>query len=905
MGMFRQSESTAAPTLRLFLHPTPGRPFLSLEGNLEGRWVQELEGTWLALSESGARPLTVDASPLDSADSAGLDLLLRMTRSHTTVKGFDRNRGLLTRDVKRASHSWLGMFRQRVFACLVLFAAALHGAVIPGRYIVELSTDSVVDDALKQTRRGNLRDANATAHRARIRTEQKSMRDRIARHGTVLDSTDTVANTLLVEAPDSSVAQIAALSGVRRVFPVREVHMILDHAVVVNKVVEAWNQVSTDRAGLGVKIAIIDSGIDSTHAAFQDATLTVPSGYPKVGASSDTAYTNNKIIVARSYVSMLPSRRDPDQSVRDRVGHGTALAMVAAGVRNSGPLASISGVAPKAFLGNYKVFGTPGYNDTSSNDAILKAMDDAVADGMDIINLSLGDDFATRLDEDPTAQAVERATKAGVIVVVAAGNNGPGWYRISSPATAPSAIAVGASRNDRAFGASLDVPGYSSILAIPAASTASASGTVSGTLADVAALDSTGKACASLPSASLTGKVAIILRGDCTFETKLNLAQRAGAVAAVVYAAADAPEAFSMSVGTATLPAEMISNADGVALRQAIAANTSLAGTLRFSLSAVSIDASRLADFTAYGPNVDTGIKPDLVAVGTDIYVATQKLDPNGDMYDASGYVVVDGTSFSAPLVAGAAALLKSARPGLTVDQYRSLLINSAGTLGSATVQQAGAGVLDAGASLRGTASAYPTALGFGAGSSDPQLSRTLTITNTGSAAETYTILTAPRGESSGPAAALNTLQLGPGASLELPVEWRASDLAAGPHEGYLKIVAASSGVETRVPYWYAVSSGKPVEVSVLDVTTSGRRNSAVRDAVLFRILDAAGLPLLNSDIQVTAMSGGGSAQSVTSYDSDVPGLYGVTVRLGPLAGSNVFRIQAGDAVLEVSITAQ
>src|SRR5207245_9892974 len=89
-----------------------------------------------------------------------------------------------------------------------------------------------------------------------------------------------------------------------------------------------------------------------------------------------------KTLGGRSYCSLLPNR-DPDHSARDHVGHGTALAMVAAGVRNAGPLATIAGVAPKAWLGNYKVFGTPGYNDAASDDAILKAIDDAVADGMD------------------------------------------------------------------------------------------------------------------------------------------------------------------------------------------------------------------------------------------------------------------------------------------------------------------------------------------------------------------------------------------------------------------------------------------------------------------------------------------------------------------------------------------
>src|SRR5258708_24241759 len=100
--------------------------------------------------------------------------------------------------------------------------------------------------------------------------------------------------------------------------------------------------------------------------------------------------------------------------------------MLAAGVRNAGPMATIAGVATKAWLGNYKVFGTPGYNDGASDDAILKAIDDAVADGMDIINLSLGDDLAPRLSDDHDAPAIEPTCQAGLLkLLTAAHNNAP------------------------------------------------------------------------------------------------------------------------------------------------------------------------------------------------------------------------------------------------------------------------------------------------------------------------------------------------------------------------------------------------------------------------------------------------------------------------------------------------
>src|SRR5207248_832343 len=138
----------------------------------------------------------------------------------------------------------------------------------------------------------------------------------------------------------------------------------------------AWNTIGVDKAGLGVKIAIIDSGIDITHPGMQDSSLQIPDGFPKTNVDSDTAFTNTKVIVARSYAALFQTVED-DISARDVVGHGTATAMAAGGARNTGPIGPIVGVAPKAFLGSYKVIGS---NGGGTSDIILKAVDDAAAD---------------------------------------------------------------------------------------------------------------------------------------------------------------------------------------------------------------------------------------------------------------------------------------------------------------------------------------------------------------------------------------------------------------------------------------------------------------------------------------------------------------------------------------------
>ena len=321
--------------------------------------------------------------------------------------------------------------------CWLLAAGSIWAQRVPGRYIVELTTEPVTEHVARMGLQAGMRSTEAVTQRARVRTQQARTRLALeAAQATVLDSVDTVANALFVQVSDAQAGALAAMPGVKRVLPERRFKLLLDRAVALHKVTEAWSQIGDDKAGAGVKIAIIDTGIDQTHPGFADDSLVMPEGFPKVNAASHVSFATNKVIAARSYVSLLPYR-DPDTTPQDHVGHGTALAMIAAGVRNAGPLATIQGVASKAFLGSYKVFGTPGYNDSASDSAILKAMDDAVADGMDIINLSLGDDFAPRLADDIDVDAVERAVRAGVIVVVAAGNNGPGLNTIGSPATAP------------------------------------------------------------------------------------------------------------------------------------------------------------------------------------------------------------------------------------------------------------------------------------------------------------------------------------------------------------------------------------------------------------------------------------------------------------------------------------
>ena len=756
---------------------------------------------------------------------------------------------------------------------ILLLAAAVLSAqdIVPGKYIVELTGETVAQ--VPQGKRAE--------RRAAMQTERLRIRAALAAAAVdVTDSVELVANALIVNASAEQASQMAAMPGVVRVTPVKLYRKLLDRAVGLQKILEAWAQLGGNgSAGAGVKIGIIDTGIDTSHPAFADSGLQVPDGFPRVNRDIDLQNTNTKVIVARNY--------ERGNSAKDVDGHGTGVAMIAAGVTNSGPRATITGIAPKAFLGNYKVF--PDTGDGARTDYVLKALDDAFADGMDIVNLSLGSYPSERFVDDPLAQAVERTAQLGMIIVVAAGNEGPDLFTIAAPATAPSAISVGNAFTDRVFASTAGFENGETYVVLPGSGRNSTT-PIKAAVTDVSVVESTGLACSALTPGSLTGRIALILRGTCFFEEKLNNVQRAGAIAALVYAREESPDAINMEVGDARLPAAMLSYGDGLRVKAQLAQNGQTPLVLDFSQRPFFVDPSRLSQSSSKGPNNDFSIKPDLIAVGTSVYTAA----PGGE------YLVESGTSFSAPMVAGAAAVLKAARPGISAQQIRSLLINNAGTFASLPLQQTGVGILNLDAALRGTVAANPPSLAFNAGGANVDVTRSFSLRNISKSADTFTITVAPSGGGVAPTLSVSTLDLAPGASQEVTLRMQGTNLQPRAYEGVLVVRGTQSEVESRIPYWYAVPSQNAAVISLIEPPSSARASSTQR--LRFHVLDAAGVPL-TGEPKVTTERGGGAVMSVESMDSVYPGLFVATVRLGEFGGENVFTIEAGGIKKLITIT--
>src|ERR1017187_9103295 len=451
---------------------------------------------------------------------------------------------------------------------MILVAASV--TVIPGfgqyarnRYALILQDEPV---ASRFATRERMHSAAADGYRGPLAQRQNAVRPELnRRHVPIISSVSEVLNAVFVSAPPERVAELSAIPGVLGVRPMRKMHMELNKATQLMNAPVAWNLVGgQSKAGAGIKIGILDTGIDQNHPAFQDSSLASPSGFPKCSGSADAcSYTNTKVIVARSYVRQIVTEIgnlvDPnnpaagsvpdDYSPRDRIGHGSSVASCAAGNINTGSV-TFSGMAPKAWLGNYKICGSPYVNENPPEDVWITALNDAVTDGMDVINMSSGGSALTGpLDTgalcgltagnlcDPLAQAFENAAKTVVMVVAAGNGGGNGYYyptfnRISSPATAPSVIAVGATIKSHVMAPSVKVLGTgvpANLANIPAITSdayfyPSAYGSNTATLVD-AATAGDAYACNSLAPGSLNNAIALVQRGPtganaCSFDTK-------------------------------------------------------------------------------------------------------------------------------------------------------------------------------------------------------------------------------------------------------------------------------------------------------------------------------------------------------------------------------------------------
>jgi subtilisin family serine protease len=662
---------------------------------------------------------------------------------------------------------------------------------------------------------------------------------------------DELWNGVSVEVPASQAGALATVPGVTAVYPVVPVSLPpsspastgdpdLRYATTLTGADVAQNELGLD--GTGVKVAIIDSGLDYTLPEFGSCSsiggsCRVAGGYDLVGDDYDANSADS------TYQPIPHPDPDPapcDPNVADQraaqpgaggsaAAHGTHVAGIVGADGRSDPDDLVTGVAPGATLYAYRVFGC---NGSTSADIMAAAMEQAAEDHVNVLNMSIGAAL-NNFPNYPTAQAADNLVDQGITVVASIGNSGDtGLFSAGAPGVADKVIGVASVDNLKTFLPYFTAApddrhmGYTAATGAPAAPTLGTS-----PLAQTGTTTTNGDGCgASAPAAgSLTGEIALIRRGSlpapapaCTFYLKAVNAQNAGAIGVVLYN--NVPGRVSPSVAPPTsadaritIPVVAINAADGATLSDRITAGgATMTWTEQSELFDNTDTSGRTSSFSSWGTASDLTMKPDITAPGGDI----RSTWPH-QQHD--GHWVIGGTSMASPHVAGAVALYLEAHPGTTPAAVRTALQNSADpvrftttSLRDSTARQ-GAGLLDVPGAVEARTVVSPAKISFGGGAVG---NATITVTNHGASPVTYTLSSVPAvtpaptattqypftfGSFVGPTATFpggSSVTLNPGASAAVAVSVNPAGLAdKALYGGYVVLTPSGGGAVLRVPY--------------------------------------------------------------------------------------------------------
>jgi subtilisin family serine protease len=516
-----------------------------------------------------------------------------------------------------------------------------------------------------------------------------------------------------------------------------------DPDVALIRAPEAWALTGGPAsAGAGVKVAILDTGIDTGHPCFADT------GYPAQTQLGDKRFTNNKVIVAKVFNNKTPSRSYSAEAIQ---AHGTHVAgTVACNYGTPAPVDGsttydMSGVAPRALLGNYNIF--PADVGNARSEDIVNALEAAYADGFDVANMSLGGGAAGI--QDLLTMAVNNFDQANMVVAVANGNSGPGYGTVESPGSAARALSAGAS----SIGHSMI-----SIVTVGGASFEAVKGEfgdvpVGGLSAPLHVLTDPNspwaglsEACNALPAGSLANQIALLSRGTCDFTVKLLNVQAAGGLGAIVVNR-EAGDPFTMGQNDSptqpTIPGFMVALDQRANLMGRNGQTATLPHLATYVYKSAKDDI--VADFSSWGPtDVDFRVKPDVMAPGVNVLSSIPRSFCGG----APCFAFFNGTSMATPHLAGSAAVLRQQKPGWSAADVRSAIVNTAvkdvvknpdGTpVTDVNITGAGREDLLAAAQTRVTLS--PVSLSFGAvpAGSGHALQLPITLTNVTSGWLTY-----------------------------------------------------------------------------------------------------------------------------------------------------------------------
>lgn len=633
--------------------------------------------------------------------------------------------------------------------------------------------------------------AAAVKQKSRVTAAQNGVIGDLPSGSKVLYRTHAALAGVAVTTDVRNYAKLARLSGVKAVYPIAPKSRTNSYAVPLQGTPVAW--VSKNDRGENSTVAIIDSGIDYTHANFNGVGTVEDYEAAKAQLGepvSEGEFPGEKVIggydLAGDEYNADPNDPDydpvpqPDAWPLDCDGHGTHVAGTVAGygVNSFGntysglydtdtPFEDLRigpGIAPRAKLYGYRVFGCAG-----STNLVTQAIDMAsdpngdgdTSDHVDVINMSLGSDYGSPLDAD--ALATEEASALGITVVVASGNAGDLYDVGGSPGNAPSALTVAASRDAYAQLDTLNVAAPPAIDGgYPAERSIAYDWADDPDLAgNVVQLEQPGNADGCDPitepyASAIDGSIAFVEWTDNDIERRCGSAARAAnlvAAGATGFIYADDQEHFAAGItGSTAIPGVLVAKSGGDAIRGQLVADTTvtISGTTRAGFTQYDEDLNNtIANFSSRGIGDAGNVKPDIAAVGDSVFSAANGTGNLG--------LNESGTSMAAPMVAGAAALVRSVHPNWTPEQTKADLMNTAGVDISTEAfgagdeyapQRVGAGRLKVNDALENEALAYVTddpgsvSASFGpqAVTEETTLEKTIKVQNTGLSEKTFDV---------------------------------------------------------------------------------------------------------------------------------------------------------------------
>lgn len=584
---------------------------------------------------------------------------------------------------------------------LATYRGGVRGLVAPARVdaagSVQLDVDGVAATRYVQFLEGEQR-----AHESQIATL-------LGRSPTVLNRMQHALNAIVVRLSEAEAERVAKMVDVALVEAYREVPLQTDVGPALIGAEPVWQGtvagVPRRIQGEGVVVGIIDTGINHDSPSF--SAVDPIDGYRHVNplgsgnylgtcapGQVDEGKCNDKLIGGYDFVCGPPGNACANPGFREEPGfvdtntHGSHVAGTAAGNRRDaifrGRTVRISGVAPRANLVAFDVCYTNIATGQGScpNTSSVAAVNQAVADGVvDVLNFSIGG--GANPWTDAVSMAFLNAADAGIYIAASAGNSGPGPNTMShNEPWVGTTAAANSGRQDFALLMQVTSPSpvpavLNSIILAEGSGGVALSAAVpdSSPLRISPTYDGGVDGCAAFPAGTFTGSIAVLQRGGCAFADKANSAAAAGAVAIVI--GNNAAGAISPSVPGATIPAFGVTQAVGIALRDFGRANASATAGIRFPATPIPNTPDALAGFSSRGPAGNFPfIKPDITAPGVNILATIAGIDPNADDSQAVG--LLSGTSMASPHHAGAAALLRSARPNLTVSEMKSAFMTTA-----------------------------------------------------------------------------------------------------------------------------------------------------------------------------------------------------------------------------------